>query len=122
MNYELNDILQEDDRRLAAIAAPFNPVTGEGSIGERVEVRVKDMPSTPVMWLPVEMMDNEFIKQLLAAKTVKNFMRRKRWEYNEENIDYVIEAFIRVRIQYDFPFWARQVHSQPPPTPANIHA
>ena len=49
MNYELNDILQEDDRRLAAIAAPFNPVTGEGSIGERVEVRVKDMPSTPVM-------------------------------------------------------------------------
>ena len=106
MNYELKSILQEDDRRLAAITAPFNPVTGEGSIGERVEVRIKDMPSTPVMWLPVEMMDNEFIKQLLAAKTIKNFMRRKRWEYNEENIDYVIEAFIRVRIQYDFPFWA----------------
>ena len=106
MNYNLSSILQEDDRRLAAIAAPFNPVTGEGSIGERVEVRIKDMPSTPVMWLPVEMMDNEFIKQLLAAKTIKNFMRRKRWEYNEENIDYVIEAFIRVRIQYDFPFWA----------------
>ena len=106
MNYELNSILQEDDRRLAAIAAPFNPVTGEGSIGERVEVKIKDMPSTPIMWLPVDMMDNEFIKQLLAAKTIKNFMRRKRWEYNEENIDYVIEAFIRVRIQYDFPFWA----------------
>ena len=106
MNYELKSILQEDDRRLAAIAAPFNPVTGEGSIGERVEVKIKDMPSTPIMWLPVEMMDNEFIKQLLAAKTIKNFMRRKRWEYNEENIDYVIEAFIRVRIQYDFPFWA----------------
>lgn len=106
MNYNLSSILQEDDRRLAAIAAPFNPVTGEGSIGERVEVRIKDMPSTPVMWLPVEMMDNEFIKQLLAAKTIKNFMRRKRWEYNEENIDYVIEAFIRVRIQHDFPFWA----------------
>ena len=106
MNYELKSILQEDDRRLAAIAAPFNPVTGEGSIGERVEVKIKDMPSTPIMWLPVEMMDNEFIKQLLAAKTIKNFMRRKRWEYTEENIDYVIEAFIRVRIQYDFPFWA----------------
>lgn len=102
----LQAILQEDDRRLAAIAAPFDPVTGEGSIGERVRVIVKDMPGTPVMWLPVEMMDNEFIKQLLAAKTIKNYIRRNRWEYTDENIDLVVEAFIRVRITFDFPFWA----------------
>ena len=104
MNYEL--ILQENSRRLAAIAAPFNPVTGEGSIGERVRVAIKDMPGTPVMWLPVEMMDNALVKQLLAAKTVKNYIRRKRWDYTEENIDLVVEAFIRVRIMFDFPFWA----------------
>lgn len=103
---DLQAILQEDDRRLAAIAAPFDPVTGEGSIGERVRVIVKDMPGTPVMWLPVEMMDNEFIKQLLAAKTIKNYIRRNRWEYTDENIDLVVEAFIRVRITFDFPFWA----------------
>lgn len=104
MNYEL--ILQEDDRRLAAIAAPFDPVTGEGSIGERVRVAIKDMPGTPVMWLPVEMMDNALVRQLLAAKTIKNYIRRKRWEYTDENIDLVVEAFIRVRITFDFPFWA----------------
>lgn len=103
---DLQAILQEDDRRLAAIAAPFDPVTGEGSIGERVRVIVKDMPGTPVMWLPVEMMDNELVKQLLAAKTVKNYIRRNRWEYTDENIDLVVEAFIRVRITFDFPFWA----------------
>lgn len=103
---DLQAILQEDDRRLAAIAAPFDPVTGEGSIGERVRVVVKDMPGTPVMWLPVEMMDNELVKQLLAAKTIKNYIRRKRWEYTDENIDLVVEAFIRVRITFDFPFWA----------------
>ena len=103
---DLQAILQEDDSRLAAIAAPFDPVTGEGSIGERVRVVVKDMPGTPVMWLPVEMMDNALVKQLLAAKTVKNYIRRKRWDYTEENIDLVVEAFIRVRITFDFPFWA----------------
>lgn len=103
---DLQAILQEDDSRLAAIAAPFDPVTGEGSIGERVRVVVKDMPGTPVMWLPVEMMDNELVKQLLAAKTVKNYIRRNRWEYTDENIDLVVEAFIRVRITFDFPFWA----------------
>lgn len=103
---DLQAILQEDDSRLAAIAAPLDPVTGEGSIGERVRVVVKDMPGTPVMWLPVEMMDNELVKQLLAAKTVKNYIRRNRWEYTDENIDLVVEAFIRVRITFDFPFWA----------------
>lgn len=103
---DLQAILQEDDRRLAAIDAPFDPVTGEGSIGERVRVAIKDMPGTPVMWLPVEMMDNALVKQLLAAKTVKNYIHRRRWDYTDENIDLVVEAFIRVRIQFDFPFWA----------------
>ncbi len=102
---EIQAILQENDHRLADIDAVFDPVTGEGSIGERVRIVVKDMPGMPVMWLPVEMMDNEFVRQLLAAKTIKNYIRRNRWEYTDENIDLVAEAFIRVRIMSDFPFW-----------------
>lgn len=103
---EVKDILQENDNRLAAISETFDPVSGEGSIGERFHVTVKDMPAMPEMWLPVEMKDNALIKQLLAAKTIKNFISRKRWDYTPENVDYVVEAFIRVRIRYDFPFWA----------------
>ena len=103
---EVEAILKENDKRLAEIASPFNPVTGEGSIGERKKVVIKDMPSIPEMWLPVEMLDNKFVKELLAAKTIRNFIRRNRWEYTDENVDYVIEAFIRVRIRFDFPFWA----------------
>lgn len=103
---EVEAIIQEDDRRLAAIAETFNPVSGEGSIGERVKVTIKDMPAMSEMWLPCDMMDNELVKHLVAARTIKNYIRLNRWEYTEENIDYVIEAFIRVRIQFDFPFWA----------------
>lgn len=106
MEKEVEAIIQEDDRRLAAIAETFNPVSGEGSIGERVKVTIKDMPAMPDMWLPAEMMDNELVKRLVAARTIKNYIRLNRWEYTEENIDYVIEAFIRVRIRFDFPFWA----------------
>ena len=103
---EVEAILKENDKRLAEIASPFDPVTGEGSIGERKKVAIKDMPAMPVMWLPVEMLDNKLVKELLAAKTIRNYIRRKRWEYTDENVDYVIEAFIRVRIRFDFPFWA----------------
>lgn len=103
---EVEAMLKENGKRLAEIASPFDPVTGEGSIGERKKVAIKDMPAMPVMWLPVEMLDNKLVKELLAAKTIRNYIRRKRWEYTDENVDYVIEAFIRVRIRFDFPFWA----------------
>ena len=46
---EVEAIIQENDRRLAAIAETFNPISGEGSIGERVEVSIKDMPAMPDM-------------------------------------------------------------------------
>ena len=35
--------------------AKFDPITGEGSIGERVRVEIADF-AIPVQWLPVEMM------------------------------------------------------------------
>lgn len=105
MEKEIEDILKENDKRLAEIDAVFDPLTGEGSLGERTKVSIKDMPAMPVMWLPVEMMSNELIKELISAKTIKNYIKRKKWEYNDENINLVVEAFIRVRIQFDFPFW-----------------
>lgn len=100
------DIIKENGRRLAEISETFDPISGQGSIGERVYVRIKDMPASPEMWLPREMLDNQLVKRLVAAKSMKNFMRRKGIEHNEENTDLVIEAFIRVRIKFDFPFWA----------------
>ena len=36
--------------------APFNPVTGEGSVGERHEFVLPDFP-IPRQWLPVGMMN-----------------------------------------------------------------
>jgi len=98
------ELLAENDSRTAAINAPFDPVTGENSTGERRKVHISDFP-TPDMFLPVEMFGEEFLSRLLKAKTVKNYMRLNSIPYDKENIDLVIEAFVRVRIRYDFPFW-----------------
>ena len=43
-------ILEENDRRNTARRAKFNPVTGEGSTGERVKVEIPDFP-LPVQYL-----------------------------------------------------------------------
>ena len=37
-------ILTEDARRTKANKSPFNPITGEGSVGERKKVVIEDYP------------------------------------------------------------------------------
>ena len=52
---KIAELLAENDRRNEVMFAKFDPVTGEGSIGERVRVEIADF-AIPVQWLPVEMM------------------------------------------------------------------
>ena len=51
------------------ICAPFNPITGEGSVGERFKYTICDYP-TPMQYLPVEMKNEPFVKKLKKAGSV----------------------------------------------------
>ena len=61
---QVNKIIKENDLRNEAIYAKFNPVTGEGSIGERTRVCISDFVM-PVQWLPHTMMKIPFVKKLI---------------------------------------------------------
>ena len=99
-------ILQENERRRAIVYAPFNPITGEGSIGQRVAFTVSDYP-IPTQYLPVEMMDEPFVKKLSKAGSVDAFIRDALMlPVTDEARDKVVEEFIRIRQKHDYPFWA----------------
>lgn len=99
-------ILQENERRRAIVFAPFNPVTGEGSIGQRVAFTISDYP-IPTQYLPVEMMDEPFVKSLSKAGSVDAFIRDALMlPVTDEARDKVVEEFIRIRQKHDYPFWA----------------
>jgi hypothetical protein len=99
-------ILQENGRRRATNSTPFNPITGEGSIGDRFEFSIPDFP-IPTQWLPVEMADEPFLKALQSAGSVKKLVKDTLGTTpTAETLDKVVEQFIRIRIKYDFPFWA----------------
>lgn len=98
-------IIQENERRNDAIRAKFNPVTGEGSIGERVKIEISDFP-VPVQYIPKQMMRVPLVRQLAEAGSVKKFLKELGSEATEENIQKVIEQFVRIRCRHDFPFWA----------------
>ena len=98
-------MLAENDRRNEIMFAKFNPITGEGSIGERVRVEIADF-AIPVQWLPVEMMKIPFVGKLVKAGSIDKFLSSElHVEPNEDDYIKVSRTLIRLRFKHDFPFW-----------------
>lgn len=98
-------IVEENNRRNAAILAKFNPITGEGSIGKRVKLEIEDFP-LPVQYIPERMMRVPLVRQLAEAGTIDQLLFRLGAEITEEDRQKVIEQYVRIRCRHDFPFWA----------------
>ena len=102
----VSDIIAENDRRRAELFARFNPITGEGSIGERVVIDIPDFPIQK-QWIPVSMAGNPFVKALVRNKGIDSFLRNDmNVEPDVEAREAVIDRFVRLRSRHDFPFWA----------------
>ena len=92
--------------RNAEIKAKFNPITGEGSIGERKKIVIEDFPF-PVQYITKTMMRVPLVRQLVEAGSIKKFFEEyMKTEYSDEDKEKVIEQFVRVRVKHDFAFWA----------------
>lgn len=100
---EISAILKENDARLAAINAKFNPITGENSVGKRFVFELKDFP-IKVQHLPVSMRKVPLLKQLAKAGSIAAFLNKIGGD-NDDRLK-VIEQFVRLRYEHDFPFWA----------------
>ena len=103
----VQELLLEDKRRTDIANATFNPITGEGSIGERKLVVIPDFPISH-QWLPKTMLRTQLVKKIVKAGSIYAFLK----EVGEdvEDIDKarekVIEQFTRLRCRHDFPFWS----------------
>lgn len=103
---EADEILQDNKSRNDRNNAKFNPITGEGSILDRVRVVIPDFP-VKVQFLPKEMMRAPLVKLIIEAGSIGMFLKKKLYtDDNEDNRHEVIQAIVRLRCRYDFPFWA----------------
>lgn len=105
-NTAIERIIKENDRRNSIIFAKFNPITGQGSIGDRVRVAIEGFP-IPVQWLPRPMLIIPLVKSLINAKSIDAFLRSV-FDVEPTDIEreQVVEQFVRLRCRFDFPFWA----------------
>ena len=92
--------------RNAEIKAKFNPITGEGSIGERKKIVIEDFPF-PVQYITETMMRVPLVRMLVESGSIKKFLEDcMNTEYSDEDKEKVIEQFVRIRVKHDFAFWA----------------
>lgn len=102
---EISAILKENEARIQRINTKFNPITGEGSTGERFLLTIDDFPIRH-QWLPVTMRDIPLVKQLKECGTVRQFLIELTGQATFTDRQKVIEQFTRVRFRHDFAFWA----------------
>lgn len=107
MTYNLSTLLEENERRMKTIHAKFNPISGEGSVGQRTRLEIPDFP-IPVQWLPAEMMDNKIVTGLRRAGSLAAFTEKLFPDIPDRDLarQRVVDMFVRLRCRYDFPFWA----------------
>lgn len=106
MQKEVISILKENDNRNADVYQKFDPISGIGSIGERIEVRIDGFP-LETQYIPVEMLSIPLVKLLISCGSIIKFLTEElEVEYSEEDRLKVIEQFVRLRCRYDFAFWA----------------
>lgn len=92
--------------RNAEIRAKFNPITGEGSIGERKKIEIEDFPF-PIQYVPLSMLKVPLVQQVIEAGSIRKFLEDyMNVEYSDEDKEKIIEQFVRIRAKHDFAFWA----------------
>ena len=101
----IDDIIKENNRRIAEINKVFNPITGEGSILGRSLLAIPDC-TLPKQYVPKAMLRNRFIRSLKIAGSIKAFLVKKYGHSSPELVDVVQDAIFRIRFRYDFCFWA----------------
>ena len=93
-----NKILQENIKRNNILDAPYNPITGEGSPIKREKVTFSDFGEP--MYLPLDMINIEWIQQLLKFNALNDAANHLRIPFNT-----VLSQFVSERFKHDFEFW-----------------
>ena len=105
MEDAVREILELNDVRYAKLTEYFNPVIGENSIGDRVELRIPDY-ELPVQLVPREMMDEPFIKHILKCGSIDAYLCKYFPDDYDSAMEHVHRMLIKIRSKHDFAFWA----------------
>lgn len=106
MTYNVEDIIQENLRRLEVIHTPYDPQVGTeySDIIKRSKIEIPDAP-LPVQYIPVEMEDEPIVQILRQERTIKKAAKVVFGSDSQRHILNLWRRFSKARIKYDFEYW-----------------
>lgn len=106
MDEILSGLIEESDRRMVELMADYDPVTGEGAPGERVELRIPDF-AIPVQRVPAAMARNRLVRSVVECGGIQAFLDSHEFEDGRRRSFRAVERELRrIRHRHDFCFWA----------------
>ncbi len=97
--FDAKTIIVEDNKRMKSVKSDFDPISGYGSIGERVEFVVEEF-----RWnIPIEMAKYRLVREIRNCGSIKKYCAKYRMRGREE---LVLSNLIKLRAKCDFPFYA----------------
>ena len=100
-----SSIIAENEIRKKKLQADFDPVTGADAPGERVLLHIPDF-ALPDQWVPVEMMRNTLVKNILKYGSIRKFISNHPFEDAPPTFEDVEKQLRRIRHKHDFIHWA----------------
>lgn len=112
--YDIDAMTVENVRRNTAFHNIYNPITGAGSSAiPRIRVKIGDYECGELgeLWLPEDMIKAEQgVRDLIRCGSFRAFIaeqdRIKTAQVTQESIDTEIVEFCKMRMEYDFEYWA----------------
>lgn len=108
MDWSYKAVIEENDRRLAALNTPYEPITGLGSPIERVPVSYFVRQEQWSYAIPVKMYEDykELFDFLNEHGSVEKLLSDTDEQVNDDLIDAFVRGLTELRFKYDFEFWA----------------
>ena len=105
---QIQQILEENERRMVVLKADFDPITGENAPGERRHLCIQDFP-IPVQNVPVQMFDDGLVRKIHESGSIQNYLNTTD-DFDDcedlPTVDDIRMALFRIRFSEDFAFWA----------------
>lgn len=102
---KVENLIQENDKRLKVRQSEYNPYTGKGAPLKRAKLVIKDY-YLPVQFVPEAMMGEQLVQQLIKHGSIREFVLSLGEPYTAANREVVVNSLIKVRNRYDFFYWA----------------
>lgn len=101
-----SDIILENKKRLDALFAPYDPLSGLGSPIDRFPITYyvqKDKPLT--VWLPLSMKEEPIIKALIQTPDVSE-LAPTLFKGKKNPVELFFGTLTNIRFKHDFEFWS----------------